>query len=45
MHTHIWEQFISPESVAKILKRFGCDTVLVRGVEYQVRNNIKLQIL
>ena len=35
MHTHIWDQFISPESVAKIIKRFGCETVLVRGVEYQ----------
>jgi polyprenyldihydroxybenzoate methyltransferase / 3-demethylubiquinol 3-O-methyltransferase len=34
-HTHIWSQFISPENVSKILKKCGCDTLLVRGVEYQ----------
>jgi 2-polyprenyl-3-methyl-5-hydroxy-6-metoxy-1,4-benzoquinol methylase len=35
LHTHIWKQFISPKNVGKILKSFGCETVLVRGTEYQ----------
>ena len=33
--THIWDQFISPQDVSKIFKRNGCETLSVRGVEWQ----------
>lgn len=43
-HTHIWEQFITPESVSDILKEFNCNTVLVKGFRYEFfRGVFKLQ--
>jgi polyprenyldihydroxybenzoate methyltransferase / 3-demethylubiquinol 3-O-methyltransferase len=31
MNTHIWDQFISPEDVAEILKEINCKTMRVQG--------------
>ena len=34
MYTHIWDQFISPDDVTKILEENGCKTVRVQGWSY-----------
>lgn len=31
MHTHTWDQFISPQDVSKILKENNCTTVRIQG--------------
>ncbi|XP_012273489.1 ubiquinone biosynthesis O-methyltransferase, mitochondrial [Orussus abietinus] len=37
--THEWDKFISPDETRRILKSYGCDTVLVHGTLYNLLKN------